>query len=157
MRSVPFRWYFAGQIVSASGTFVQQTAIAWLVLGLTGSASSLGIVIAVGGIPPLLLGPWGGVVTDRFDLRRLLIVTQALQCLLAVGLWMLAWSGLADVPVLIAIGSLLAGWICSSAGPRAALLVGASACLIAAGSAARVHTPPHPDDPAVPDAASTLV
>jgi hypothetical protein len=57
LRSPPFRLYFAGQVVSASGTFLQQTAIGWLVLRLTGSASSLGLVLAAGGLPSLLLGP----------------------------------------------------------------------------------------------------
>src|SRR5580698_4388309 len=68
LRSRPFRIYFAGQVVSASGTFVQQTAIGWLVLKLTGSASSLGLVLASGGIPFLLFGPWGGTIADRLDL-----------------------------------------------------------------------------------------
>jgi hypothetical protein len=57
--SRPFRLYFAGQVASASGTFVQQTAIGWLVLRLTGSAAELGLVLAVGGVPSLLFGPWG--------------------------------------------------------------------------------------------------
>jgi hypothetical protein len=53
LRSRPFRLYFAGQVASASGTFVQQTALGWLVLRLTGSATDLGLVLAVGGVPPL--------------------------------------------------------------------------------------------------------
>src|ERR1700734_1290425 len=90
LRSPPFRLYFGGQVVSASGTFVQQTAIGWLVLKLTGSASSLGLVLAVGGLPSLVLGPWGGTIADRVDLRKLLIVTQTLFGLLAATLWVLA-------------------------------------------------------------------
>ncbi|HEY0870246.1 MAG TPA: hypothetical protein VGD55_07590, partial [Acidothermaceae bacterium] len=43
------------------------------------------------------------------------------------------------------LGSVLTGWICSTAGPRVALLVGAGACVVVAGVAARVHTPPDPD------------
>ncbi|MFC7755265.1 MFS transporter [Tsukamurella soli] len=103
LRSTPFRWYFAGQIASASGTFVQQTAIAWLVLQMTGSASSLGLVLAAGGVPPLLFGPWGGVIADRFDLRRLLLTTQVLLCGLAGALWVLAATGHAGVPVVLAV------------------------------------------------------
>ena len=103
LRSVPFRWYFAGQIASASGTFVQQTAVGWLVLQLTGSASSLGLVLAAGGLPALIGGPWGGVVADRFDLRRLLITTQVLSAVLAVALWLAAAAGHASVPTVIAI------------------------------------------------------
>jgi hypothetical protein len=57
LHSRPFRLYFIGQVASASGTFLQQTAMGWLVLKLTGNAASLGLVLAVGGVPSLLLGP----------------------------------------------------------------------------------------------------
>jgi MFS family permease len=103
LHSIPFRWYFAGQIVSASGSFVQQTAVAWLVLQVTGSPASLGLVLAVGGLPSLLLGPWGGLIADRVDLRRLLIVTQAIFAALAGLLWLLAANGHAGVPLIVAI------------------------------------------------------
>ena len=72
LHSRPFRLYFAGRIAAASGTFLPRTAIGWLVLKLTGSAAELGLVLAVGGVPSLLFGPWGGTVADRMDLRRLL-------------------------------------------------------------------------------------
>ena len=104
LRSHPFRLYFGGQVVSASGSFLQQTAIGWLVLELTGSASDLGLVLAAGGIPSLLFGPWGGAMADRVDLRKLLIVTQTLYCLLAALLWALALAGRAGVGALVAIG-----------------------------------------------------
>jgi MFS family permease len=104
LHSPPFRLYFAGQVVSASGSFLQQTAIGWLVFNLTGSASDLGLVLAAGGIPSLVFGPWGGVVADRVDLRKLLIVTQALFGALAALLWALAAAGEASVSVLVAIG-----------------------------------------------------
>jgi MFS family permease len=104
LHSKPFRLYFGGQVVSASGTFLQQTAIGWLVLRLTGSAASLGLVLAAGGLPSLVLGPWGGVVADRVNLRKLLIATQAAFGLLAGLLWALAAAGSASVAVLVAIG-----------------------------------------------------
>ncbi|HXN62498.1 MAG TPA: MFS transporter [Acidimicrobiales bacterium] len=104
LRSRPFRLYFGGQVVSASGSFLQQTAIGWLVLELTGSPRDLGLVLASGGIPSLLLGPWGGAVADRVDLRKLLLVTQTLYCLLAALLWALAAAGDASVAALVAIG-----------------------------------------------------
>jgi MFS family permease len=103
LNSIPFRWYFAGQVVSASGSFVQQTAVAWLVLQVTGSPASLGLVLAVGGLPSLLLGPWGGIIADRVDLRRLLIVTQAIFAGLAGLLWLLAADGHAGVPLIVAV------------------------------------------------------
>jgi MFS family permease len=105
LESRPFRLYFGGQVVSASGTFLQQTAVGWLVLELTGSPRDLGLVLAAGGIPSLLLGPWGGSVADRVDLRKLLMVTQALYCLLAALLWGLAAAGEASVTALVAIGA----------------------------------------------------
>jgi MFS family permease len=103
LHSRPFRRYFAGQVASASGTFLQQTAIGWLVLKLTGSAAELGLVLAVGGVPSLLFGPWGGTIADRMDLRRLLIGTQLAFGLLAGLLWALAVAGKATVPVIVAI------------------------------------------------------
>jgi MFS family permease len=101
--SRPFRLYFAGQVASASGTFVQQTAIGWLVLRLTGSAAELGLVLAVGGVPSLLFGPWGGTVADRVNLRSLLIGTQTAYGVLAALLWALAVAGKASVAVIVAI------------------------------------------------------
>jgi MFS family permease len=104
LHSRPFRLYFGGQVVSASGTFLQQTAIGWLVLELTHSASTLGLVLAAGGIPSLLFGPWGGAVADRVDLRKLLLATQTLFCLLAALLWAFSLAGAATVTVLVVIG-----------------------------------------------------
>jgi MFS family permease len=104
LRSRSFRVYFGGQVVSASGTFLQQTAIGWLVFELTHSPSDLGLVLAAGGIPSLLFGPWGGAVADRVDLRKLLLITQTLFCLLAALLWVFALIGQASVAALVAIG-----------------------------------------------------
>jgi MFS family permease len=104
LRSRPFRLYFAGQIASASGTFLQQTAIGWLVFQLTGSAASLGLVLAAGGLPSLILGPWGGTIADRVDLRKLLIGTQAAYGLLAALLWGLSAAGSASVGLVVGVG-----------------------------------------------------
>jgi MFS family permease len=103
LSSRPFRLYFGGQVASASGTFVQQTAIGWLVLRLTGSAAELGLVLAAGGVPSLLFGPWGGTVADRVDLRKLLIGTQTAYGVLAGLLWALAVAGKVSVAAIIAI------------------------------------------------------
>jgi MFS family permease len=105
-RSAPFRIYFLGQVVSASGTFLQQTAIGWLVYQLTGSAASLGLVLAAGGLPSLIFGPWGGSIADRFELRKLLIATQAAFAVLAGALWVTAAVGSASVGLVVTIGVL---------------------------------------------------
>jgi MFS family permease len=103
LASQPFRLYFFGQVASASGTFLQQTAIGWLILQLTGSAAALGLVLAAGGIPSLILGPWGGTVADRVDLRKLLISTQTAFGLLAALLWVIAAAGSASVGLVVAV------------------------------------------------------
>lgn len=72
-----YRRYFAGQAVSLVGTWMQTVALGWLVFTLTGSGTALGIVTAVQFVPMLLLGPYGGLLADRLDKRRLLMATQA--------------------------------------------------------------------------------
>lgn len=62
------------------------------------------MLLAAGGIPSVLFGPWGGAVADRVDLRKLLVATQTLYCLLAALLWGLAAAGRASVAALVAIG-----------------------------------------------------
>ena len=84
-----FRLYFAGQAVSLIGTWMQVVAQSWLVLQLTGSGVLLGLVAAVQFLPVLLLGPYGGLVADRADKRRLLLVTQSALGLLALLLGLL--------------------------------------------------------------------
>ena len=103
LRSPPYRLYFLGQIASASGSFLQATALGWLVFQLTGSATALGLVLAAGSLPTLLLGPWGGVLADRIELRTLLIGTQLTSGVLAAALWVAAEVGAARVPLLVAV------------------------------------------------------
>jgi MFS family permease len=83
--SVPnYRRYFAGQIVSVSGNWMQMVAEGWLVLTLTGSGVAVGIATASQFVPLLFLGAFGGLLADRFDKRRLLMITQALMALPAL-------------------------------------------------------------------------
>jgi MFS family permease len=81
-----YRFYFVGQIVSVSGTWMQGVAQAWLVTTLTNSSIALGATAALQFTPMLLAGAWGGVVADRFDKRRILIATQTASALLALTL-----------------------------------------------------------------------
>jgi MFS family permease len=73
-----YRLYFAGQCASLVGTWAQQVALEWLVYRLTLDPLMLGLTVFAGRLPTLLLAPLGGVLTDRWDRRRTLIVTQAL-------------------------------------------------------------------------------
>ncbi len=79
-----YRLYISGQIVSLSGTWMQRIAQAWLVLKLTDSGTALGLVTALQFLPMLLLGPFGGVVADRIDKRRMLLTTQVAAGVLAL-------------------------------------------------------------------------
>jgi MFS family permease len=101
LRHRDFLRFFVGQLPSASGTFLQQTALGWLVFQQTGSAASLGLVLASGSLPQLLLGPWGGALADRFDLRRLLLVTQTALALLAATLWAGVATGVAAIAFIV--------------------------------------------------------
>lgn len=81
-----YRLYFIGQALSMSGTWMQSIALGWLVLILTGSGTALGLVMAAQFGPMFFLGPWGGVIVDRFDKRSLLLVTQTAFAVLALGI-----------------------------------------------------------------------
>lgn len=98
-----YRLFFAGQIVSVSGTWMQQVAQAWLVLQLTESGVALGLVTAAQFLPMLLLGPWAGVVADRTDKRRLLLVTQAAAATAATVLGLLVLTGAVQLWMVFAL------------------------------------------------------
>ncbi|MHA6780086.1 MFS transporter [Pseudonocardia saturnea] len=83
-----YRLYATGQIVSLAGTWMQRVAQDWLVLDLSGgSATALGIAAALQFTPTLVLSLWGGVLADRVDKRRALMVLQAAMglCALVLG------------------------------------------------------------------------
>jgi MFS family permease len=85
--SVPnYRRYFAGQVVSLSGNWMQMVAEIWLILLLTGSALAVGVTTALQFLPILLFGAWGGLLADRFPKRGLLMVTQVLMAIPALAL-----------------------------------------------------------------------
>ena len=77
MKSHNFRLFFYGQLVSTTGTWIQTIALGWLVLEITGSGFDVGVVTALAFLPMLLFGTYGGVIADRLDKRRTLIVTQS--------------------------------------------------------------------------------
>lgn len=78
LRHRNFRLFFVGQSISLIGTWMQRVAVAWLVYQLTGSAFILGIVGFSGQIPVFFLAPFAGVLADRWNRHRLLLVTQTL-------------------------------------------------------------------------------
>ena len=88
-----YRRYFAGQVVSLSGNWMQTVAEVWLILRLTGSGTLVGVAAALQFLPVLLAGAWGGLLADRVSKRRLLTITQALMALPALTLWALTATG----------------------------------------------------------------
>lgn len=92
-----FRLYLFGQTVSAIGTWMNFTASAWLVLQLTDNGTALGAQIALYFLPVLLLGAYGGVLADRFDKRHILMLTQAAYGVVALALWALVASDVAEL------------------------------------------------------------
>jgi MFS family permease len=84
LSSPNYRRFIGGQAVSMAGTWMQTIAQSWLVLQLTGSATAVGLVVALQTLPILLFGPYAGVVVDRLEKRRLMIgllVVMAAQAL----------------------------------------------------------------------------
>jgi MFS family permease len=88
-----YRLYFTGQSISLVGTWMQITAQSWLVLTLTHSSTDLGLVVALQAVPILLFAPYGGVVADRVDKRRLMIGLQIAMGCQALVLGLLTIAG----------------------------------------------------------------
>ncbi|MEW2255832.1 MFS transporter [Streptomyces sp. NPDC047869] len=88
-----YRLFFAGQVVSNTGTWMQRIAQDWLVLSLTGSSAAVGITTALQFLPMLLFGLYGGVLVDRLPKRPALLVTQTAMAMTGLALAFLTLSG----------------------------------------------------------------
>ncbi|MGW8956035.1 MFS transporter, partial [Streptomyces sp. NPDC055709] len=92
-----FRLYATGLGISQTGTWVQRLSQSWLVHTMTGSASAVGVTVALQFLPTLLLGPYGGVLADRLPKRRLMLITQSVMGLTCTVLALLTISGQVQV------------------------------------------------------------
>ncbi|MGW0927153.1 MFS transporter [Streptomyces sp. NPDC002644] len=92
-----YRLFFAGQVVSNIGTWMQRIAQDWLVLSLTGSSTAVGITTALQFLPMLLFGLYGGLLVDRLPKRPTLLVTQSSMAVTGLGLAALVLSGHVEV------------------------------------------------------------
>lgn len=92
-----YRLYFGGMCISLIGTWIQQTAISWLVYKLTGSVFLLATITFTAQIPILLATPFTSILADRTDRRTILLITQSLSALQALLLAVLTLSGLIAV------------------------------------------------------------
>jgi MFS family permease len=102
-----YRLYFFGQSVSLIGTWMQRMAVSWLVYRLTGSAFMLGIVIFAAQFPTFLLSPYGGVISDRYDRYKILLLTQVASMLQAGILAGMVLSGYYNITAIILLSVLL--------------------------------------------------
>ena len=98
-----YRLFFSGQSISLIGTWMTRIATSWLVYRLTGSALLLGIVGFAGQIPSFILAPFAGVLVDRWNRHRLLVMTQILALLQSLAMALLALSGLIKIWHIIAL------------------------------------------------------
>lgn len=99
LRSRNYRLYFAGQGVSLIGTWLTRIATAWLVYKLTNSAFLLGLVGFAGQVPTFAIAPFAGVIVDRRNKHRILVITQILSLIqsaalavLTLGHWITVWQ-----------------------------------------------------------------
>jgi MFS family permease len=98
-----FRWFFFGQLISVSGTWMQSVALQIVVYAMTGSKTALGAAALAQGIPSLILTPFAGVIVEQVPRRRLLILTQSSMMFLAFLLAGLYITGALEVWHILAI------------------------------------------------------
>jgi len=108
LRNRNYRIYYAGGVVSNVGTWMQRIAQDWLVIQLADNDGvALGITTGLQFLPMLLLGPWGGMLADRYSKRKLLILTQAFMGLVAIVLGVLDLTGVVEVWHVFVLAALL--------------------------------------------------
>ena len=106
LRHRNYRLFFIGQGISLVGTWITRLATSWLVYRLTGSALLLGVVGFTGQLPTFLLAPFAGVIVDRINRHRLLVVTQVLSLLQSAALAALALSNTISVGAILGLAAL---------------------------------------------------
>ncbi len=102
-----YRRYVSGQSISLIGTWMQMTVQSWLVLTLTHSATMVGVIVACQTLPVLVLAPYGGVLADRLDKRKLMIGLQTLMGVQALALGILTITHVIQVWEIGILASLL--------------------------------------------------
>jgi len=107
LRHRNFQLFFAGQLVSLIGTWMQNVAQAWLVYRITGSSALLGMVGFAGQIPVFFISPLGGLVADRYSRQRTVIATQISAMILAFILAALTLTGRVQVEHIFVLAALL--------------------------------------------------
>src|SRR4051812_6045411 len=103
LRHRNYRLFLYGQLVSLIGTWMQQTALSWLVYQITGSKFLLGVVAAVGSAPMMLFSLWGGAIADRYPKRQIITCTQVAQMFPAFFLAIMAYLGFVSTWLIVLV------------------------------------------------------
>src|SRR6201987_6034302 len=105
LRHRNYRLFFWGQLVSLTGTWMQQTAMLWYVYQITNSKLLLGLVSAVGSAPMMFSSIWGGALADLYPKRAILVATQGAQMICAFLLASGVWLGFATTSFIIIVAA----------------------------------------------------
>ena len=101
-----YRIFFSGQLVSLAGTWMQNVALAWLVIELSGSALAIGALAFWRFVPFTLFGLVAGVVADRIESRKLVMATQASAMAISIALAIVTLTGTATLPIVYVLAAL---------------------------------------------------
>ena len=101
-----YRIFFTGQIVSLAGTWMQNVALAWLVIELSGSPLAIGALAFWRFVPFTVFGLVAGVVADRIESRKLVMATQACAMAISIALAVVTLTGTATLPIVYVLAAL---------------------------------------------------
>ncbi len=118
----PFGRYAVGESISMTGTWMQTFAQGWVMAGLTHQAIMLGMVNFLGALPMLALSMYGGTVADKYDKRKILIVTNVAQIILAAAVGWLVMTGRIQIWHIL-VAAVLLGFSAAFEMPSASALV----------------------------------
>ena len=108
LRYRDFRFLWVGTLFMSAGQLVQQATLGWLVYDLTGSSVLLGVLQAVRAMPFLVVSPVAGVMVDRFDRRKMLMLLQVILTVTAMGMGVVVGSGAAQALMVFVFGIITA-------------------------------------------------
>lgn len=106
LRAYNYRLYIVGQLFANVGGWMQRVAIDWLVLELTGNVALVGLTVTLQFAPTLLIGPWAGVISDRYKRHRTLIMTQSVGTVFNGLLAVLVLTGVAQVWMVFVVATI---------------------------------------------------
>jgi MFS family permease len=106
LKAYNYRLYIVGQLFANVGGWMQRVAIDWLVLELTGNVALVGLTVTLQFAPTLLIGPWAGVISDRYNRHRTLIMTQSVGTIFNGLLAVLVLTGLAQAWMVFVVATI---------------------------------------------------